>query len=69
MNIKTQKKRTHISVFSLKIFFIILAIIAKLKIEINNLLPFMEDGIVPVLKGSYNFIAYNLLPLFLLTII
>lgn len=62
--------RTALILFYVNILAFLLIVFSLVpQIEINNLLPFMEEGIVPVLKGSYNFVAYNLLPLFLLTII
>lgn len=36
------------------------------QIDISNLLPFFNDGINPILDGSYQYIANNVLPLFLL---
>lgn len=39
------------------------------KISINNLKPFIEFGYMPIIKASYSYIAYNVLPLYLLLII
>lgn len=62
--------RTALILFYVNILaFLLIVFSLTPQIELNNLLPFMEDGIVPILKGSYNFVAYNLLPLFILTII
>lgn len=62
--------RTSLILFYANILAFILIVVALVpQIELNNFMPFMEDGIIPILNGSYNYIAYNLLPLFLLTII
>ncbi len=39
------------------------------QIDINNLKPSFEYGLSPILNGSLQYIAYNILPLFLITII
>ena len=37
--------------------------------NITNLLPFLENGISPVISGSIAYMAYTILPIFVLTII
>lgn len=39
------------------------------KISVDNLKPFLEFGYKPIFKASYSYIAYNVLPLYLLLII
>ena len=39
------------------------------KIKIDNVKPFLEHGIIPVLKGVYNYISYVILPIFTLSVI
>ncbi len=38
------------------------------QIEINNLCPILENGFIPILKGSLVYAAYNVLPIFIFTI-
>ena len=39
------------------------------KISINNVRPVLEHGIMPVLKGLYNYVAYVIFPIFTLSVI
>lgn len=39
------------------------------KINLNNLKPVLENGILPILKASFNYITYAILPIFTLSII
>lgn len=39
------------------------------QLDINGVKPILEFGILPAFNGSLSFLAYNILPLFLLTII
>lgn len=39
------------------------------QMDLENLRPFLDEGMNPVINGSLQYIAYNILPLFFLTII
>lgn len=60
--------RTHVILlyFAFILFFLTVIGLTK-EIDILNLKPFLEHGWNPVLKGSMSFIAFNVLPLFIMT--
>ena len=52
------------------IFLYLLSFIGLVgQVDINNLRPFMDEGLQPIVTGSLHYVAYNILPIFLLTII
>ena len=51
------------------ILFLISALALVPKFQMNELFPFLENGMIPVLKGSYLNVSYNIFPLFILLII
>lgn len=62
--------RTSLLIFYINVIvylFIIICLVGE--IDLTNMLPFMESKIPDILTGSYSFIAYNILPFFILTII
>lgn len=62
--------RTSIILFYISIFlFIFSGLGLVFSLDISNVFPILEYGITPIMKGSLNYIAYNVLPLFLITII
>lgn len=62
--------KTGLILFYINIFIAIIILVSLIyQVKIDNFLPILNKGMIPVLKGSYNFIAYNLLPMFLITII
>lgn len=61
------------TIMSLFYIFIILFIISCLglstQIKLLNIMPILQDGITPLLKGIIPYISYMILPLFLLLIV
>lgn len=41
----------------------------SIQIKITNIMPFLENGITPVLKGIYSYISYMILPIMFLLIV
>lgn len=39
------------------------------QVDLSNFLPVLEHGISPVVKGTYNYLTFNILPVYILTII
>lgn len=62
--------RTSIILFYISIFlFVFSGLGLVFSLDISNVLPTLEYGVMPIMNGSLNYIAYNVLPLFLITII
>lgn len=62
--------RTSIILFILSIILYLFSIIGLIpNFEITNLLPFLENGLKGPMIGSIHFVAYEVLPLFILGII
>lgn len=62
--------RTAMILFFFTIFLYLLSLIGLFsEISINNFKPFFENSYINLFKGSYSFITYNILPLYLLLII
>ena len=62
--------RTSVILFFLGMSLELIAFIGLFpQMEINKLLPFMENGFAPVLEGSLMQVGYNILPIFFLSII
>lgn len=60
--------RTHVILLYFAIILVFLIIMGLIKeIDLANLKPFLEHGWNPILKGSISFIAFNVLPIFVLT--
>ena len=62
--------RTAMMLFFLTILFYLLSLIGlSTQMSINNFKPFLETSYLSLFKGSYSYITYNILPLYLLLII
>ena len=62
--------RSTTILFYIFLFLYIISTIGLLgEIDITNLMPVLEFGFTNVIKGSYNFIALNILPIFIIDII
>ena len=62
--------KSSIIIFYICIFLSLLPLIGLFfQTNLDNLLPFMNNGSIPILKGSYIYIANNILPICLLLII
>ena len=62
--------RTAIILFYISIvLFVFSGLGLVFGLDINNVKPTLEHGFMPILNGSVQYIAYNVLPLFLITII
>ncbi len=62
--------KVSLILFYTVIFFIILTILGLINgVDINNIKPILNTNKLDILKGSYYFIALNILPLFILTFI
>lgn len=62
--------RTTVILFYISaILFILSALGLSFQLDLNNLKPTLEYGINPIFTGSLQYISYNILPLFLITII
>lgn len=62
--------RTIMSLFYIYVLlFIISTLGLSTQIKILNIMPFLQNGITPVLKGIIPYISYMILPLFLMLII
>ncbi len=62
--------KTSSILFFLSIILYLLSVIGLFaQGNLSNLLPFLENGIHPVISGTISYIAYNILPIFLLCII
>ena len=62
--------RCSIILFYISIFlFVFSGIGLMFNLDISNIKPTFEYGLEPILKGSLHYISYNVLPLFLITII
>ena len=62
--------RTSIILFYISIFLFVFSGLGLIfNLDISNVLPTLEYGVMPIMNGSLNYIAYNVLPLFLITII
>ena len=62
--------RVSIILFFLSVALYILSIAGLLnQVKFDNLLPILENGFNPVFKGTLIYVAYTVLPIFLLTII
>lgn len=59
--------RAHIIFFYIAFFLFLLALAGLVqKIDFSNLKPFLEFGWNPIIKGSYSFVAFNVLPILML---
>ena len=62
--------RTSTALIYLFIFLFLISIIGlAFQLDFSNILPINEYGITPILKGGYQVLSLNVLPIFLLTII
>lgn len=62
--------RTGIVLFIINMVIFVINVTALFKnVDINNLKPFLNDGIAPVLKGSLYYIIYAVVPIFFIGII
>lgn len=62
--------RTSVILFGLSIILYLFSLIGLIpRIDTENLLPFLENGISGPLKGAFMHIAFAILPLFIFTII
>ena len=62
--------RTAMILFFFTTFLFLLSLIGlSTQISIDNFKPFLESSYISLFKGSYSFITYNILPLYLLLII
>ena len=62
--------RTSLILFYISISLFIFSFIGLFfNLDISNIKPTFEFGILPIFKGSFNYISYNVLSLFLLLII
>jgi spore germination protein KB len=62
--------RTSFMLFYIAIFLYLISFFGlSLQVKITNIMPFLEYGITPVLKGIYTYISYMILPIFFLLII
>lgn len=62
--------RTAVMLFYISMFLFILSTLGlSFQIDLNNLKPSLQYGIKPIINGSLQYIAYNTLPIFLITII
>lgn len=62
--------RSAIILFYISAFlFVFSALGLVFGLEISNIKPTFEYGLMPILNGTFQYIAYNVLPLFLITII
>lgn len=62
--------RTHVIFLYFSIILFIFACSGLFKeIDLDNIKPILEFGWSPVIKGSMSFVAFNILPLFILTCI
>jgi len=62
--------RCSIILFYISIFlFVFSGLGLMFNLDINNIKPTFEYGVMPILNGSLHYISYNVLPLFLITII
>ena len=62
--------RCSIILFYISIFlFVFSGLGLMFNLDISNIKPTLEYGLTPILGGSLNYISYNVLPLFLITII
>ena len=62
--------RTAMILFFFTIILYLLSLIGLFsEIKINNFKPFLETSYINLFKGSYSFITYNILPIYLLLII
>lgn len=62
--------KTSSILFFLSIVFYLLSVLGlTFQGKMTNLLPFLENGVMPVVHGTLSYIAYSILPIFLLTII
>ena len=68
-NIKTICRLSMILFFFTIILYLLSLIGLFSEISIDNFKPFLESSYINLFKGSYSFITYNILPLYLLLII
>lgn len=62
--------RSAIVLFFISFFLYLLSILGLInQIKITNILPFLEDGMLGVWKGTFLYISYSVLPIYLLLII
>jgi len=62
--------RTAIILFYISaILFIFSGLGLVFQLDVSNIKPTFEYGFIPILNGSFQYISYNVLPLFLITII
>lgn len=62
--------RTAMILFFFTIILYLLSLIGLFReINVDNFKPFLENGYNMMIKGSYSFVTYNVLPLYLLLII
>ena len=62
--------RTSMILFFFSILLYLLSLIGlSTQISIDNFKPFLENTYISLFKGSYSFVTYNVLPLYLLLII
>jgi spore germination protein KB len=67
--ITTISRSSTILFYLFSILFLISLIGLFNQANLTNFLPMLEYGINPVLKGTYNYISLNILPIYILTII
>ena len=66
----TTISRSSTTLFYLFSFLFLISLIGLFnQVNITNFLPILENGINPVLKGTYNYISLNILPIYIITII
>lgn len=62
--------KTSVIIFFISIILYIFSIAGLInQNSFNNLLPFLENGISPLIHGTLSYIAYSVLPIFIMTII
>lgn len=67
--IKTICRTAIILLFFTFLLYVLSVIGLSAQINVDNFKPFIEFGYMPIIKGSYSYITYNVLPLYLLLIV
>jgi spore germination protein KB len=67
--IEVMARASEIFLYIIVIMFVLSMILVAPNIDVNNLLPVLEKGIIPVLKGTLPLLSFTVLPTILLNMI